>query len=72
MNEKNIFEEYEQPIRIAEMLISASYEREANAFQKAFGCPEKYNKPIYDTDDLKEIADHLLAFCKNSEAEHGE
>ena len=72
MDEKNIFEEYEQPIRIAEMLISASYECKANEIQKAFGCPEKYNKPIYDTGDLKEIAEHLLVFCKNGESENGE
>lgn len=72
MGEKDIFKEYEQPIRIAEMLIGASYECEANEIQKAFGCPEKYNKPIYDTGDLKEIAEHLLAFCKNGDDEYRE
>lgn len=71
MEETNIFEEWEQPIKIAEMLINASHECEANGFQKAFGCPDKYDKPIYDVNDLKELAEHLLAYCKNYESENG-
>lgn len=68
MERMNIFEKREEPIKVAEMLITASCECEPNQSQRSLGITDKYSLPVYDIYDLKEIAQYLLVYCEN----HGE
>lgn len=65
MERMNIFEKREEPIKVAEMLITASCECEPNQFQRSLGITDKYSSPVYDIYDLKEIAQYLLLYYKN-------
>jgi len=58
-----------EPIDVATMLIKATVTYKTNPFQKAFneGCPDEYAADRYSKADLKEIAKHLLVYCKNAE-----
>lgn len=57
------------PIDVASMLIKATVTCKTNPFQKIFneGCPDEYAADRYSKADLKEIAKHLLVYCKNAE-----
>lgn len=60
-----------EPIDVASMLINATYTREKGdiekAFHKAFGNKsETVTENMYSVNDLKEIAEHLLAYCNNN------
>ena len=60
-----------EPIDVASMLINAMYTREKGdiekAFHKAFGNnSETVAENMYSVNDLKEIAEHLLAYCNNN------
>lgn len=58
----------EEPIKVADCLIHAKGTREANILQRVFGGSRRYESyDIYSVSDLKEIAEHLLAYCKNCE-----
>lgn len=60
----------DEPIMAADRLIHARGMRKTNAIQRAFmdaGQYESYN--LYSVSDLREIAEHLLAYCKNNETE---
>ena len=52
-----------EPIKVAGMLISASYTRE-NCMSGL-----KYEKSVYDKAQLRQIAEHLLVYCNNAEVE---
>ena len=61
-----------EPIDVASMLINATYTRGKSdwekAIHKAFGNnSETITENIYSVNDLKEIAEHLLAYCDNNE-----
>lgn len=56
-----------EPIKVADMLISASAEYETSSLERAFGVGEKETYNIYDISDLRQIAEHLLVYCNNAE-----
>ena len=59
------------PLECANYLINATYERETNGIERAFqNLPDKVNSDRYTIDDLEQIAEHLLIYCKhNKESE---
>lgn len=67
MNETNIFEVREEPIKVAEMLICADGEFKSSQLARALGAPETTTYNLYSKSDLREIAKHLLAYCENGE-----
>lgn len=59
----------EEPIGAAAWLINAKRKRKANAIQRIIRGPEEYEDyAVYSVSDLREIAEHLLAYCKNMES----
>ena len=48
------------PLETANMLINAKYKRENCMNGKI------YDKDVYDIDDLEQIAEHLLVYCKHN------
>lgn len=62
----------EEPIGAAAWLINAKRKRKTNSLQKFFHGSEEYEDyDVYSVSDLREIAEHLLAYCKNNESEVG-
>ena len=59
------------PLECANYLINATYERETNGIERTFhNLPEKVNSDRYTVDELEQIAEHLLVYCKhNKESE---
>lgn len=59
------------PLECANYLINATYERETSSLERAFAkTPDKVNSDRYTIDDLEQIAEHLLVYCKhNKESE---
>ena len=59
------------PLEAANYLINSTYERETNSLERGLkGLPEKVNSDRYTIDDLEQIAEHLLVYCKhNKESE---
>ena len=58
-------------LETANYLINATYERETNGFERTLhNLPDKVNSDRYTVDDLEQIAEHLLVYCKhNKESE---
>lgn len=55
------------PLECANYLINATYERETNSLERGLkGLPEKVNSDRYAIDDLEQIAEHLLVYCKHN------
>lgn len=55
------------PLECANYLINATYERETNGIERAFhNLPEKVNSDRYTVDDLEQIAEHLLVYCRHN------
>lgn len=55
------------PLECANYLINATYEREASSLERAFAkTPDKVNSDRYTVDDLEQIAEHLLIYCKHN------
>lgn len=55
------------PLECANYLINATYERETNGIERAFhNLPEKVNSDRYTVDELEQIAEHLLVYCKHN------
>jgi uncharacterized protein (DUF3084 family) len=62
----------EEPIGAAAWLINAKRKRATNSLQRFFHGSEAYEDyDVYSVSDLREIAEHLLAYCKNNESEVG-
>lgn len=59
------------PLECANYLINATYERETSSLERGFkGLPEIVDSDRYTVDDLEQIAEHLLVYCKhNKESE---
>lgn len=59
------------PLECANYLINVTYERETSSLERGLkGLPEKVNSDRYTIDDLEQIAEHLLVYCKhNKESE---
>ena len=60
-----------EPIDVASMLIKATRTVRTNYIQKAFNpnAPDEYETEKYSKSDLRQIAEHLLVYCNNSENE---
>lgn len=58
-------------LECANYLINATYERETNGIERTFhNLPDKVNSDRYTVDELEQIAEHLLVYCKhNKESE---
>ena len=48
------------PLETANMLINATYKAEIPFTEK------RVNKNVYDIDDLEQIAEHLIVYCKHN------
>ena len=59
------------PLECANYIINATYERETSSLERTFAkVPDKVNSDRYTVDDLEQIAEHLLVYCKhNKESE---
>ena len=57
-------------IETANMLINATYSRKTSSVEKVFTGCNVVKGDIYSVDDLEQIAEHLLVYCKhNKESE---
>lgn len=55
------------PLECANYLINATYERETSSLERAFAkVPDKVNYDRYTIDELEQIAEHLLIYCKHN------
>lgn len=55
------------PLECANYVINATYERETSGLERGLkGLPEKVNSDRYTVDDLEQIAEHLLVYCKHN------
>lgn len=64
-----------EPIKIADMLISATHTREKSLMEKTFSKAAFGNNDdtiaenVYSVSELRQIAEHLLVYCKGNESE---
>lgn len=55
------------PMETANYLINATYERETNGIERSFAkLQDKISEDKYSIDDLEQIAEHLLIYCKHN------
>ena len=54
------------PLETANMLINAEYSRQTSSAEKAFTGCNVAKGHIYSVDDLEQIAEHLLVYCKHN------
>lgn len=55
------------PLERANYLINATYERETSTLERGIkGLPDKVNSDRYTIDELEQIAEHLLIYCKHN------
>lgn len=54
------------PLETANYLINLNYERETSSVERAIGRAEKITEDKYSIDDLEQIAEHLLVYCKHN------
>ena len=55
------------PMEVTQMLINSTFECEASNLEKAlFGCEDTRTMERYSIDDLEQIAEHLLVYCKHN------
>lgn len=53
-------------LETANMLINAEYSRQTSSVEKAFTGCNVAKGHIYSVDDLEQIAEHLLVYCKHN------
>ena len=53
-------------LETANMLINATYSRKTSGVEKAFSGCNVVKEDIYSIDDLEQIAEHLLVYCKHN------
>lgn len=56
-----------EPIKVADMLINAEREYECDTFERAFHGTNKSTYCIFDIGELRQIAEHLITYCKYNE-----
>ena len=56
-------------LETANMLINAEYSRQTSSAEKAFTGCNVAKGHIYSVDDLEQIAEHLLVYCKHNKEE---
>lgn len=61
------FELPTEPIKVAEMLIDAQGTYETSSISRALGAGDTGMYNLYSKSDLRQIAEHLLVYCSNSE-----
>ena len=55
------------PIEVAQMLINLTFEYESSTLEKAlYKCGDTRTTERYSIDDLEQIAEHLLVYCKHN------
>lgn len=55
------------PIEVARMLINSTFEYEASNLEKVlYKCGDIRTTERYSIDDLEQIAEHLLVYCKHN------
>ena len=54
------------PLETANMLINAEYSRQTSSVEKTFTGCNVAKGHIYSVDDLEQIAEHLLVYCKHN------
>lgn len=55
------------PMEVAQMLINSTYEYELSDLEKAlYKCGDTRTTERYSIDDLEQIAEHLLVYCKHN------
>ena len=55
------------PMEVTQMLINSTYEYELSDLEKAFfKCGDTRTTERYSIDDLEQIAEHLLVYCKHN------
>lgn len=64
----------EEPIKVADMLISATYVRNKNELEKSIGKAfgndsDTVTEDMYSVSELRQIAEHLLIYCNAHESE---
>ena len=55
------------PIKVAETLIDATGTYKTNSLSRAFGAGDTGTYNLYSKSDLRQIAEHLLVCCNNSD-----
>lgn len=58
-----------EPIKVADILISAEGEYEHNPLEKAFCGTDKGTYSIFEISELRQIAEHLLVYCNHNKEE---
>lgn len=64
-----------EPIKMADMLISATYTRQKSALEKTFSKAvfgnnsDTLTENVYSVSELRQIAEHLLVYCGHSEGD---
>ena len=58
-----------EPIKVASMLIDATETYETSGLAKRFGAGDTATYKLYSNADLRQIAEHLLVHCNNSEGD---
>lgn len=58
-----------EPIKVAEMLIYATETYETSSLAKRFGAGDTATYELYSNVDLRQIAEHLLVYCKHNKEE---
>ena len=56
-----------EPIKVAETLIDATGTYKTNSLSRAFGAGDTETYNLYSKSDLRQIAEHLLVYCNNSD-----
>ena len=56
-------------LETANMLINAEYSRQTSSIEKVFTGCNVAKGHIYSVDDLEQIAEHLLVYCKHNKEE---
>ena len=56
-------------LETANMLINATYSRKTSSVEKVFTGCNVVKGDIYSVDDLEQIAEHLLVYCKHNKEE---
>lgn len=57
------------PIECAEMLINANYKYNSPDFLQKFGAAKEQYIDVYTPKELRQIAKHLLVYCKYNEGD---
>lgn len=61
-----------EPIKVADMMISAEGENEKVIVEKGFPCAYRTTHNLFDISELRQIAEHLLVYCNNQKENDNE